>query len=93
MVGFAATRASELLHFGVAVGSWGTGLAATAHGEILTRLATAGVTQAHLRVYQENHRARRFYEKQGWRQTGRRTRTPFPPHPVLVAYERDLSDI
>lgn len=88
--GFAATRDNELLHFGTAVETWGTGLAAAAHDQVMERLAATGVTRARLRVFEDNHRARRFYEKLGWRQTERRTQTPFPPHPVLVEYEHEL---
>ncbi|GAA1360540.1 GNAT family N-acetyltransferase [Catellatospora chokoriensis] len=88
--GFAATRGDELLHFGTAVTSWGTGLAACAHDEILKRLAASGVAVARLRVFEENHRAIRFYEKLGWQRTAARTRTSFPPHPVLVGYARPL---
>jgi RimJ/RimL family protein N-acetyltransferase len=90
VAGFAAARGCELLHFGTAVETWGSGLAARALNEIVDRLASAGITRARLRVYEENHRARRFYDKQGWVPTGRRTRTSFPPNPVLVEYERDL---
>lgn len=90
VAGFAATRGVELLYFGTAVETWGSGLAARALSEIVDRLACAGVTRARLRVYEENHRARRFYDNQGWRQTDWRTRTSFPPHPVLVEYELEL---
>jgi RimJ/RimL family protein N-acetyltransferase len=90
VVGFAATRGSELLHFGTAVETWGTGLAARALAEIVDRLTLAGVTVARLRVFEDNRRARRFYGKQGWVPTSRRTRTSFPPYPVLVEYERRL---
>ncbi|WP_144124094.1 GNAT family N-acetyltransferase [Catellatospora sichuanensis] len=86
--GFAATRGDELLHFGTAADTWGTGLAAAAHDDILKRLSAAGVTLARLRVFEENHRAIRFYEKLGWQRTPARTRTSFPPYPVLVGYER-----
>lgn len=86
--GFAATRGDELLHFGTAVASWGTGLAVSAHDEIIKRLAASGVTLARLRVFERNHRAIRFYGKLGWRRTSARTRTSFPPHPVLVGYQR-----
>ena len=58
VVGFAATRDSELLHFGTAVETWGSGLAARALDEIVERLACAGVARARLRVYEDNHRAR-----------------------------------
>ncbi|HEX5594690.1 MAG TPA: GNAT family protein [Micromonosporaceae bacterium] len=90
IVGFAAIRGNELLHFGTAVETWGTGLAAAAHGELIERLAGAGVAAARLRVFEENRRARRFYEKLGWHPTDRVSRTSFPPHPVLVEYEFDL---
>ncbi len=35
VAGFAATRAEELLHFGTALSTWGTGLADLAHTELL----------------------------------------------------------
>jgi diamine N-acetyltransferase len=41
-------------------------------------------------VLEENQRARRFYERRGWRLDGRRTRTPFPPHPPMVGYTLTL---
>jgi len=91
IVGFAATRRDELLHFGTAVATWGSGLAAVAHDEVIGRLLAAGLARARLRVFEENRRARRFYEKLGWRETGQRSQTSFPPNPVLVEYARDLS--
>lgn len=91
LAGFAATRGDQLLHLGTAVETWGSGLAVAAHHEILERLAGAGVPRARLWVFEENHRARRFYDKLGWSATQRRTRTAFPPHPVLVEYARDLT--
>jgi ribosomal protein S18 acetylase RimI-like enzyme len=90
VVGFAATRGEELLHFGTSVETWGTGLAARVLAEIVDRLVLAGVTVARLRVFEGNGRACRFYEKQGWAATLRRSRTSFPPYPVLVEYERRL---
>ena len=90
LVGFAATRDDELLHFGTAVQTWGNGLAAAVHDEVLRRLAASGVSLARLSVFEGNTRARRFYTRLGWRQTSRRRRTTFPPHPVLLEYERDL---
>lgn len=92
IVGFAATRGSELLHFGTAKDTWGTGVAAAAHDLVLDRLWAEGVPHAWLRVFQQNHRARRFYEKVGWSRTDQVSRSPFAPHPVLVHYTRDLVD-
>jgi RimJ/RimL family protein N-acetyltransferase len=91
VTGFAATRDDELLHFGVAVEHWGTGLARTAHDELLERMATAGVRRAWLTVFTQNPRGRRFYEGLGWRPTGAVTHSSVPPHPELQRYERDLT--
>ena len=88
--GFAATRADELLHFGTAIQLWGSGLADRAHEEILDHLRGKGFADAWLRVFEENHRGRRFYERRAWVETGERTRTSFAPHPVLVHYARPL---
>ncbi len=90
IVGFAAIRDNELLHFGTAVETWGTGLAADVHGQLIERLTATGATHARLRVFEDNHRARHFYEKLGWRRTDRLSRTSSPPHPLLVEYEFDL---
>lgn len=56
----------------------------------MERLAATGWTLARLRVFDQNHRARRFFEKLGWRPTDRTSWTSFPPHPVLVEHELDL---
>jgi RimJ/RimL family protein N-acetyltransferase len=88
--GFAAVHGNELLHFGTAVESWGTGLAAAVHPELIERLARAGRPTATLRVFEQNHRARRFYEKMGWTSTQRLTRSTFAPYPVLRDYEIGL---
>lgn len=93
IAGFAAIRGAEFLHFGTAVQTWGSGLAKSAHDQVIKRIAGTGATVARLRVFTENHRARRFYEKQGWHSTGQLTRTSFPPHPVLVEYELDLEAV
>jgi diamine N-acetyltransferase len=89
--GFAAIRGSEFLHFGTAVATWGSGLAGQAHDEVLNHLRKQGQPQAWLWVFDKNDRARRFYGKRGWVLTGRRTRSEFSPHPILLQYERDLA--
>ncbi|MBO0919626.1 GNAT family N-acetyltransferase [Cellulomonas sp. zg-ZUI222] len=90
VAGFAATRGDELLHFGTAVATWGTGLAGLAHDEVLDHLRAQGHRTAWLRVFDDNLRAVRFYERRGWRATDVVTRTTFPPYPVLRRYERTL---
>ena len=90
VAGFAATRGSEFLHFGTALHSWGSGLAGRAHDEVLSHLRAQGHRQGWLRVFEENRRARRFYERRGWVVTGERSTTPFAPHPVLLKYVINL---
>ena len=90
VVGFAAIRGDEFLHFGTAVEHWGTGIAETAHDAMLDRMRSRGVQRAWLRAFTGNGRGRRFYEKLGWVPTGARTRSTYPPHAELLRYERTL---
>ncbi len=87
--GFAATRYDELLHFGTAVGSWGSGLASELHDAVLSGLRGEW-PEAHLHVFEENHRARRFYAKHGWIATGRSKRTAYAPQPLMLEYRLEL---
>jgi hypothetical protein len=41
-------------------------------------------------VFDRNHRARRFYEKMGWRATSRVSYGEYPPFPPLLHYEISL---
>ena len=92
MVGFAAVRSDEFLHFGVAVECWGTGIAQAAHQALLDRWCAHHVQCAWLRVATANGRGRRFYEKMGWIQIGEPTRSTFAPYPELLRYEQDLTE-
>ena len=89
VLGFAALRGAELLHFGTALQTWGSGLAVRFHDALIATY-DAETTLLFARVFEENVRARRFYEKLGWQCTGVRTATSFPPNPTLVRYERSL---
>lgn len=91
VAGFAAMRGNEFLHFGTALGTWGSGLAGRAHDEVLTHWIAQGYRRAWLRVFEENVRARRFCERRGWEPTGARSRSDFAPYPVLLTYNLDLS--
>jgi RimJ/RimL family protein N-acetyltransferase len=89
ITGFAAVRGIELLHFGTATRTWGTGTAQRLHHAVLAEWSGGGAPVAAerlLRVFADNLRARRFYERLGWTETGRVSRTSFPPHPVLLEY-------
>ncbi len=89
-VGFAATRGDELLHFGIALEHWGSGLAQTAHDAVLAQMRDRGVRRAWLTVFTANAPGRRFYERLGWVWSGDRTSSSFPPHAELLRYERPL---
>ena len=86
IAGFAATRHDELVHFGVALEEWGSGLAVVAHDELVGRMRAAGVRRPWLRVYAANPRGRAFWEKLGWIDTGGRDHGPMPPHAELLTY-------
>lgn len=86
-VGFAAIRGNEVLHFGVALEEWGSGLAVAAHAELVERLGRRTAAQPVLRVYSANARGRAFWEKLGWTATGERSRGDAPPHAELLTYE------
>ncbi len=90
IAGFAAIRGDEVLHFGLAVEHWGSGLAQSAHGAVLDRMRSRGIARAWLTVFTANRRARRFYERLGWYPTGHRTFSTVPPFAELLRYERDL---
>lgn len=90
VAGFAAVRADELLHFGVGLEHWGSGLARAAHDTVLDLMRSRGESTAWLRVFAGNGRGRRFYEKLGWTRTGGASRSDYPPYPELLRYERPL---
>ena len=90
LIGFAATTGRELLHFGTAIDTWGQGTA-DALLEVVVGLLRATGEVPMLRVFVDNGRARRFYEKHGWRPTGASSRSSYAPYPVLLEYV--LSDV
>jgi RimJ/RimL family protein N-acetyltransferase len=86
IMGFAARRASELMHFGTALQTWGTGLATELHDHVVATFPRS-LHVLHLFVFSENGRARRVYEKLGWVAILETRSTTFPPHPTLARYE------
>lgn len=90
VIGFAAIRVNEFMHFGIALELWGTGAAQAAHDAILDRMRVNRISRAWLRVFTGNERGRRFYERLGWAPTGERSRSTFPPYPELLRYELAL---
>ena len=86
VTGFAVRRHDELLHFGTALATWGTGIATALH-DALIQTYPPDLERIWLRVFEENLRARRFWEKLGWQSTGRTSRSLFAPYPVLVEHD------
>jgi RimJ/RimL family protein N-acetyltransferase len=87
LLGFAARRHDEVLHFGTALDSWGSGVATWLLEELLPTFAPE-VQRVRLWVFADNGRGRRFWEKAGWLATGRTTRSTFAPFPQLLEYDR-----
>jgi GNAT superfamily N-acetyltransferase len=90
-LGVAAVAPCRLDGFYVVPERWGSGLAATLHDEAVAALSQLGCPEARLWVLEENARARRFYERRGWRENGETRVVPYPPNPLDVGYSLDLS--
>jgi putative acetyltransferase len=88
--GFAMVSDRWLQRLYVREGAWGGGLARELHAAALEALREGGTTRASLWCLAENPRARRFYERQGWRLNGTERVVPFPPHPIDLGYSIDL---
>lgn len=89
-VGAACVSEEWLEGLYVAPERWGTGLADALHGEALDLVRGIGSTRCHLWVLEDNARARRFYERRGWRQNGETRVVPYPPNPLDVGYTLDF---
>jgi GNAT superfamily N-acetyltransferase len=68
-LGFCITRADELYQLYLSAEARGTGVAPALLADAEARLLAAGVNVTWLACAVGNHRAARFYEKSGWRQT------------------------
>jgi putative acetyltransferase len=91
-VGAAAYAPGRFEQLWVVPSEWGSGLSQVIYEEVLRGLAELSAGTCCLWVLADNHRARRFYERRGWRLDGRKMRTPYPPKPELVGYSLDISD-
>jgi GNAT superfamily N-acetyltransferase len=87
-VGYAAMADGWLRHFGLLPDWWGTGRAQLLHQAAIDIMAAIGPAETHLWVLVDNHRARGFYERLGWRDTGIRDTEVFEPYPVKMQMTR-----
>lgn len=90
VVGVAAIEADWLNGFYVRPESWGTAVAPALHDAALDAIRRTGAASARLWVLEANTRARRFYERRGWRENGTTRVVPYPPQPLDVGYSRAL---
>jgi GNAT superfamily N-acetyltransferase len=70
----------------------GTGVGSALHDHALDRLRAMGAHEAKLWTLAENHGARHFYERRGWRLNGETRVVEFPPNPVDVGYSLPLAE-
>lgn len=82
----------ELANLCVRPEQFGSGLAVRMLEEVLARLAARGVTQCFLEVRETNARARRFYERHGFREVGRRKRYYVEPDEDALVLYRELGE-
>ena len=67
-----------------------TGVGSALHDLALERLRDRGVRRAKLWTLEQNHGARRFYERRGWELTDETRVVPYPPNPTDVQYAKEL---
>jgi len=90
LVGVALTGPGWLDGLYVVPERWGSGVAVELHDAALQVVRAEGFEQCHLWVLDDNRRARRFYERLGWRLNERTRVVPYPPNPLDVSYTIDL---
>ena len=90
MSGVAAIEGDWLNGFYVRPERWGGNVPDALHEATVDLIRRSGVASARLWVLEANSRARRFYERHGWRENGTSRIVEYPPHPVDVGYTREL---
>lgn len=87
-VGYAAYGDGWLRHFGYLPRCWGSGRADALHSAVAAGLAAPGAASSYLWVLVDNGRARAFYARHGWRDTGIRDYEVFEPYPEKMQMTR-----
>lgn len=83
-VGVALVERCWLHGFYVLPEHWGTGAARELHEAAIAEQPDCA--ELKLWVLEDNARARRFYERAGWRRNGETRVVEYPPHPIDVGY-------
>jgi GNAT superfamily N-acetyltransferase len=89
-VGFACVRPEWLVALYVVPEAWGGAVAPALHDRAVEIVRELGSERCSLWVLEDNRRARRFYERRGWRQNATTRIVPWPPEPVEVGYTLDF---
>jgi GNAT superfamily N-acetyltransferase len=89
IVGVAVRVGPELRSLYVVPEAWGTGAAGALVDAALGAIRRDGASEATLWVVEENARARRFYEREGWEPTGETRASEVGP--VELEYRRKLA--
>jgi RimJ/RimL family protein N-acetyltransferase len=69
---------------------WGQGLGTAAVEAATAAMARRGAREVSLWCLEENRRARRLYERLGWRPAAERREASWAPYPVEMRYTRAL---
>jgi GNAT superfamily N-acetyltransferase len=69
---------------------WGSDVAPALHDALVDAIRAGGAANAHLWVLEANARARRFYERRGWRENGTTRVVPYLPNPLDLGYSLAL---
>jgi GNAT superfamily N-acetyltransferase len=85
-VGVAAIEGDWLNGFYVRPEWWGSDVAPALYEAAVDLIRGSGASAAHLWVLEANTRARRFYERRGWRENGMTRVVPYPPNPIDLGY-------
>jgi len=89
VVGMAITLGTELRDLYVVPEAWGSGVGLTLMDAALDHVRATGAATAFLWVGEENARARRFYEREGWTADGERRKSPLGP--AELRYRRSFA--
>lgn len=85
-IGVAVVAGETLERLFVAPEQWGSGVGTVLHDAVIKLVRDHGRTQCQLWVLSENHQARSFYERRGWKLDGRTRQAQFAPFPPAVGY-------
>jgi GNAT superfamily N-acetyltransferase len=89
-VGYVAYDDTWLRHLGVLPDWWGRGVGRRLHDLAIDAQAGRGAPTTYLWVLEDNHRARAFYRRLGWRDTVIQEEEVFAPYPVKRQMSRRL---